>query len=77
MATLVSNSDSRLIEFNIVFDVSYQAQLPDLVAAERLVEANGQLEMSRSLSLVVGPGLGGTLVQLLTAPIAIVVDAAS
>ena len=63
--------------FNIVFDVSYQAQLPDLVAAERLVEANGQLEMSRSLSLVVGPGLGGTLVQLLTAPIAIVLDAAS
>ena len=63
--------------FNIVFDVSYQAQLPDLVAAERLVEANGKLEMSRSLSLVVGPGLAGTLVQLITAPFAIVVDAAS
>ena len=63
--------------FNIVFDVSYQAHLPDLVAAERLVEANGKLEMSRSLSLVVGPGLAGTLVQLLTAPFAIVIDAAS
>jgi MFS family permease len=63
--------------FNIVFDVSYQAQLPDPVVPERLVEANGKLEMSRSVSLVVGPGLGGTLVQFLTAPIAIVVDAAS
>jgi MFS family permease len=63
--------------FNIVFDVSYQAQLPDLVAAEQLVDANGKLETSRSLSLVVGPGLAGTLVQLLTAPFAIVVDAAS
>jgi predicted MFS family arabinose efflux permease len=63
--------------FNIVFDVSYQAQLPDLVGAEQLVDANGKLETSRSLSLVVGPGLAGTLVQLLTAPFAIVVDAAS
>ncbi len=61
----------------IAFDVAYQVQLPDLVPDGRLVEANARLETTRSLSFVAGPGLGGILVQLVTAPIAIAADAVS
>lgn len=63
--------------FSIFFAVAYQAYLPSLVQRESLVEANGRLEASRAVAGIVGPGLSGTLVQVLTAPFAILVDAAS
>ena len=59
------------------FDVAYQAFVPSLVPGESLVDANSKLETSRSLTLVVGPSAGGILVQLLTAPLAILADVAS
>ena len=62
---------------SIFFSVAYSAYLPSLVRRESLVEANGRLEASRSVAGIIGPGLSGTLVQLLTAPIAILIDAAS
>lgn len=62
---------------SIFFAVAYQAYLPSLVQRESLVEANGRLEASRSVAGIVGPGLSGTLVQVLTAPVAILVDAVS
>ncbi|HEX8034681.1 MAG TPA: MFS transporter [Ktedonobacterales bacterium] len=62
---------------SIFFAVAYQAYLPSLVQRESLAEANGRLEASRSVAGIIGPGLSGTLVQLLTAPIAILVDATS
>jgi len=61
----------------VIFSVAYSAFLPSLVAPEHLVEGNTKLEMSRSVAQIVGAGLGGSLVQLLTAPIAIAVDALS
>lgn len=61
----------------IFFSVAYQAYLPSLVRREHLVQANGTLEASRSTAGILGPGLAGTLVQLLSAPIAILADAAS
>jgi MFS family permease len=61
----------------IFFSVAYAAYLPSLVRRESLVAANGRLEASRSVAGILGPGLSGTLVQLLTAPLAILVDAAS
>lgn len=63
--------------FTIFFAVAYQAYLPSLVQRDSLVEANGRLQASESVAGIAGPGLAGTLVQLLTAPIAILVDAAS
>src|SRR6266498_3750077 len=39
-----------------------------------LVEGNSKLELSRSLATIVGPGAGGWLVQVLSAPIAVAVD---
>jgi MFS family permease len=57
------------------FDVAYMVYLPSLVRRESLVEANAKLEATYSISEVGGPGLGGLLVQTLTAPVAILADA--
>jgi MFS family permease len=58
-------------------DVGRSSLLPSLVGRERLADANGKLEMSRSVARVAGPGLAGALVQLLTAPVAVAADALS
>jgi MFS family permease len=61
----------------VFFDVAYQSYLPSLVEREQLVDGNGRLEFTRAAAEIAGPGLGGALVGLLTAPIAIAADAAS
>ena len=61
----------------LVFDVAYQAFLPTIVSRARLMESNGKLELSRTAAEIVGPGLAGGLVQVLAAPLAIIVDAVS
>ena len=63
--------------FTAVFDVSYQSYLPVLVRRDQLVDGNSKLSVSDSAAQVAGPGLGGLLVQALTAPIALVADAIS
>nr|WP_042197648.1 MFS transporter [Kibdelosporangium sp. MJ126-NF4]CEL23094.1 major facilitator superfamily MFS_1 [Kibdelosporangium sp. MJ126-NF4]CTQ90231.1 major facilitator superfamily MFS_1 [Kibdelosporangium sp. MJ126-NF4] len=59
----------------LFFDVAQLSILPDLVEEEKLVDANGKLELSRSVAQIGGPGVGGFLVQVLTAPLAILADA--
>ena len=54
-----------------------EAFLPGLVGRDRLVDANARLEMGASAAATIGPGVGGVLVQVLTAPIALLLDAAS
>ncbi|MGI8857146.1 MAG: MFS transporter [Thermomicrobiales bacterium] len=61
----------------VFFDVAYQSFLPALVGRAQLVEGNSKLEVSRSAAQIVGPGIAGGLVQLITAPLAIIVDATS
>ncbi|MEA2511101.1 MAG: hypothetical protein QOJ59_588 [Thermomicrobiales bacterium] len=61
----------------VFFDVSYMSYIPTLVGREDLIEANGKLEASSSIAQVTGPGLGGLLVALVTAPFAMLVDAVS
>lgn len=61
----------------LFFDVAYQSYLPALVEREHLVEGNSKLEVSRSAAQIAGPGLAGALVQILTAPLAILADAVS
>jgi MFS family permease len=63
--------------FTVAFDVAYQSYLPTLIDRRELVEGNSKLEFSRSAAQIGGPGLGGILVSLLTAPYAVAVDAAS
>ncbi len=48
-----------------------------LVRREAYLRANGSLSTSRSASFIAGPALGGTLIQALTAPVAVVLDAGS
>ena len=61
----------------VFFDVSYQSYLPSLVSRDHLGEGNTKLEFTRASAQVSGPGIGGLLVSAVTAPYAIVVDAAS
>lgn len=61
----------------VFFEIAYQSILPELVDRDRLTEGNSRLEVSRSASQVIGPGVGGALVGLVGAPIAIVADALS
>jgi MFS family permease len=61
----------------VFFDVAYQSYLPALVERDQIIEGNSKLEISRSSAQIGGPGLGGLLVQIFTAPYAILADAAS
>lgn len=61
----------------VFFDVAYGAYLPSLVDRGRLVEGNAKLEASRSGAQIAGPGIAGLLVEALTAPGALLADAAS
>jgi len=61
----------------VFFDVAYQSYLPSLVEREQVLEGNSKLAVGSSMAEIAGPGLTGMLVQLITAPIAILVDALS
>ncbi len=62
---------------DILFLVAYRAYLPSLVSREDLVDANSKMSASFAAAEVGGFGLSGWLVQLLTAPFAIAIDALS
>ncbi len=59
----------------VFFDVAYQSYLPVLVDRSMLVEGNAKLQGSESVSQIAGPSAGGLLIQALTAPYAVLVDA--
>jgi MFS family permease len=61
----------------VFFDVAYQSFLPQLVERGQLVEANAKLQASESVAQISGPSLGGVLIQALTAPYAVLLDALS
>lgn len=61
----------------VVFRPAYQSHLPDVVPREQLTLASGHLRMSESAAMLAGPGLGGLLVQAVSAPVAVVLDALS
>ena len=61
----------------VFFDVAYQSYLPSLVERDQIIEGNSKLVVSRSAAEIAGPGLGGILVQVFTAPYAVLVDALS
>ncbi|WP_328688023.1 MFS transporter [Streptomyces phaeochromogenes] len=59
----------------VLFRVCNHHVYASVVAAERYVDGNALLSGSRSAAAVAGPGAGGTLVQALSAPFALLVDA--
>ncbi len=61
----------------VVFDTSYMRFFVRVVKREHYVDANSVLSTTRSISGIAGPAVGGALIQIVTAPVAMVVDAAS
>jgi len=61
----------------LFFDTAYAAFLPSIVEREQLIDGNSKLEVSSLVAGLAGPGLAGWLIQWLTAPIAIIIDALS
>jgi MFS family permease len=62
---------------SVFFDVASHAYLPSVVARDNLIEANGKFEATRVAAWTAGPSAGGGLVSLVTAPVALLADAAS
>ena len=60
---------------SLVFTVAYESYLPNFVGRQLLVEANTKLSITDSFAEIIGPGLAGLLVQLITAPMAVLLDA--
>jgi len=58
-----------------MWGIAFTAFVPTIAGRERLIEANTRIQSSLTVANLVGPGLAGATVQLLTAPIAIAVDA--
>jgi MFS family permease len=62
---------------SLLFDIADHAFLPHLIARQDLVEGNTKLSMSESLAEMGSPALAGILIQTLTAPFAIALNAAT
>jgi MFS family permease len=60
-----------------LFSAAYPAYVPSLIGVDRVVEGNSKLATSSSIAEIGGPGIAGGLVQLVSAPFAILVDAVS
>jgi MFS family permease len=62
---------------SVIFDLSWNTLFVSVTARDRYVEAMALLNGSRSLASVAGPTIGGLLVQVFTAPLALLLDAVS
>src|SRR5262249_13218304 len=61
----------------VLFTMAYQTCYVSMVPPESYVDANSKLSATRGVSFVAGPAAAGGLVQLVTAPVAVVADALS
>jgi MFS family permease len=61
----------------VFFDISYQSYLPSIVERDQLVDGNSKLEITRSAAQILGPGMAGVLIGLVTAPFAMLIDSLS
>jgi MFS family permease len=62
---------------SVLFSVAQSPVFVALVPEDRYLEGNSLVYGSRAMSFVGGPSVGGLLVQLLTAPFAVIADALS
>jgi len=61
----------------VFFDVADQSYLPTILEREDLVEGNAKLQISQSSAQILGQPVGGGVVALVGAPVAVLVDAVS
>ena len=59
----------------VFFEVAHFAYVPALLPRRQLTDGNSKLQVSYAAATAAGPGLGGLLVQWLSAPFALLVDA--
>ncbi|MFN3392551.1 MAG: MFS transporter [Meiothermus ruber] len=59
----------------VFFDLSVSAFVPSIAGREHLIAANSQLESSRQVATVAGPGVAGLLVQAIGAPLTVLLNA--
>ena len=60
---------------NVIGGAAYQVLIAQMAGRARLVEANAKITLGETSSALVGPGIAGLLIQALTAPFAIALDA--
>lgn len=63
--------------FSVIFDIAHGTYVRTVVDRQHLVAGNSALEVGRSMTRIAGPTLAGAAIQLLTAPVAIVLDSLS
>lgn len=61
----------------LCFDVAQDAYVPALLPREQLIAGNSRLAGATAATETAGPGLGALAVQVLTAPVALALDACS
>jgi MFS family permease len=61
----------------LLFDVADRSYLPSILPRDQLMEGNSRLSLTSSLSEVGGPAFVGFLVQIISAPIILVLDVIS
>lgn len=74
---LLAGDVFAVMVLTVFFDIAYMSYVPGLVSRPHLMQANTVLESSSSTAQIAGPGIGGLLVQALTAPFAIIADSLS
>ncbi len=62
---------------NVVGGAAYQVLIAQMAGRKRLVEANAKISLGETSASLVGPGIAGGLIQAVTAPFAIALDALS
>jgi MFS family permease len=62
---------------SVFYNTAYSPVFVNLVPRESFMEANSLFSSTRSVSYIAGPAVGGVLIQILTAPLAVLVDALS
>jgi transmembrane secretion effector len=63
--------------FQLFFDIAHYAYVPALVGRRELTRFNSRLQVSHSVASAGGPGVGGVLIAVLSAPVAVLIDAIS
>ncbi|UQN08995.1 MFS transporter [Deinococcus sp. QL22] len=59
----------------VFFEVAHYAYVPVILPDSQILDGNSKLQVSHSAASSAGPGLGGLIVQWLTAPFALIFDA--
>ena len=59
----------------VLYQIADFSLLPSVVRTDQLVDANGKIAASQSANEIGGRGLGGLLIQALTAPVGVAVNA--